>query len=408
MNDKKMAKARKVLEAWVSGEELIGLTSDMIRIPSYAGVPQQETEVARYIKAFFDGEGIDCHLEEVEDGRCNVIARLHGTGGGKSLLLNGHMDTVEPNDMEHALEPWMVGNLLYGRGASDMKGPVAAMMGAMAAIKRAGISLKGDLIFTGVLDEEHNSIGTIDLLEKGIRADGAIVGEPTALQVCIAHRGLEWYEFHFIGKTVHGGRQSEGINAISKAVAFINALDRELIPMVTARKHPILEGATVNYGVIHGGTQLSTVAGDCRLYVDRRFLPEERYEDVEREFQTLIKRLSDEDPDFHCTMRVTEESAMKEGYVHQAMEISAEHPLVEILCRACEESLGRPVSKTLFPAWTDGALLSGYGNIPTVVMGPGLIEVCHSKEEHIPVEQLAQGCISYALSAMEFCETAEV
>lgn len=391
------------LRGFIREEELVRMTSDMISIPSYAGIEQQETGVAKYIKAVFDREGIDCRLEEVEDGRCNVIAVMKGTGGGKSLLLNGHMDTVEPNDMENAFEPRIADGMLYGRGASDMKGPVAAMMGAMLALKRAGITLKGDLTFTGVLDEEHNSIGTIDLLERGIQADGAIVGEPTELQVCTAHRGLEWYEFHFIGKTVHGGRQKEGINAIAKAVRFINALEEELIPKIYAKKHPLLEEATLNYGVIHGGTQLSTVAGDCYLYVDRRFLPYEEYEDVEREFRGLLAKLEQEDKDFRCTMKVTEESAMKEGYVHKAMEIPLDHPLVLTVKEAVRESTGHEAQMSYFPAWTDGGLLSGYAGIPTVVLGPGEIACCHSKDEHIHIENLTEGCLCYALAAARFC-----
>lgn len=264
-----MEKVKDLISTAVREEELVEMLMEMIRIPSYAGIENQETTVAKYIKSVFDREEIECRVEEVEAGRCNVIAVLKGHGGGKSLLLNGHTDTVEPNDMVNAFEPYIENNKLYGRGASDMKGPIVSMMGAMIAIKRGNIPMKGDLIFTGVLDEEHNSIGTIDLIEKGLKADAAIVGEPSELQICTGHRGLEWYEFKFIGKTVHGGRQKDGINAIAKAVKFINALEADLIPKVRGKKHPLLEEATVNYGVIHGGTQLSTVAGECSLFVDR-------------------------------------------------------------------------------------------------------------------------------------------
>lgn len=394
---------REQIKNSISEEELVRLTSDMIRIPSYAGIKEQETGVARYIKSVFDREGIECRLEEVEDGRCNAIAVLPGSGGGKCLLLNGHMDTVEPNDMERAFEPFIKDGKLYGRGASDMKGPIAAMMGAMLALKRSGVVLAGDLVFTGVLDEEHNSIGTIDLLEKGIKADGAIVGEPTELQVCTAHRGLEWYEFRFIGKTVHGGRQKEGVNAIAKAVRFINALEEELIPKVNGRKHPLLEEATVNYGVIHGGTQLSTVAGECSLYVDRRFLPGEDYDEVEKEFRDLIQKLEAEDKDFKCIMKVTDESAMKEGYVHKAMEISLDDPLVLDVREAMKEVTDKEAEMSYFPAWTDGGLLSNYAKIPTVVIGPGEIACCHSKDEHIHTDNLMEGCLCYALTAIRFC-----
>ncbi len=398
-----MSALRNQLFQAVSEKELVTMLMDMVRIPSYHGIKNQETEVARYIKQVFDCEGIDCQLTEVEDGRCNVTATLKGTGGGKTLLFNGHTDTVAPNDMERALDPFIENGCVYGRGTSDMKGPLVSMMAALIGIKRLNLTLKGDLVFTGVLDEEHQSIGTIDLIEKGIKADGAIVGEPTELNVCTAHRGLEWYQFHFIGKTVHGGKQKEGINAIAKCVKFINAMDETLIPMVNARTHPLLEQATLNYGVIHGGTQLSTVAGDCKLWVDRRILPGEEYQQVEAEFKGLIDRLAMEDPQFKCHMSVTDDSLMKPGYIHPPMEIDPEHPLVQTTVTHLTQVLGQPPLKTFFPAWTDGALLSQYAGIPTLVMGPGFIEACHSKDEHIAIDHLVKGYASYALIALDFC-----
>lgn len=398
-----MENLKKTILEFISERELIQMLMEMIQIPSYTGIENQETGVANYMKSVFDKEGIECWLEEIENGRCNVIARLKGSGDGRTLLLNGHTDTVCPYDMEKALEPYIYEERIYGRGASDMKGPLVSMMGAMIAIKRSGITMNGDIIFAGVADEEQCSIGTIDLIEKGIKADAAIVGEPSDFQICIAHRGLEWYEFQFIGKTVHGGSQGKGINAIAKAVKFINALEKDLIPKVYAKKHPLLEEATLNYGVIHGGTQLSTVAGECTLLVDRRFLPYENYEDIEKEFKDIIHSLEKEDREFKCNMKVMDVSVMKEGYVHKAMEISSEHPIVSIIKDASEEATQKEIDLTYFPAWTDGGLLSNYASIPTVVMGPGLITCCHSNEEYIPVDHLIKGCLAYALTSVNFC-----
>ena len=400
-----MNNLKEMLLEHISEERLVEMTSDMIRIESYYGIPGQETGVAKYIKGIFDAHDIPCELKEVADGRCNVIAKLDSGKPGKTILLNGHMDTVEPNDMVDAFEPKIVDGKLYGRGASDMKGPLASMIGAMIAIKETGALEKGAIIFTGVLDEEHNSIGTIDILESGITADGAIVGEPTELQIHTGHRGLEWFVFHFIGKTVHGGAQREGVNAISKAVAFINAMEEKLNPEVFAKTNPLLKEATINYGVIHGGTQLSTVAGECDLYVDRRFLPYETYEEVTQQFQDLLDELAAKDPQFKCEMRVTDESAMKEGYVHLPMDIELDHPLVTKIQRAVTEATAAEPVMSFFPAWTDGGLLKGYGKIPTVVCGPGMVACCHSKEEHIPVDHLPKAALVYALTAVDFCHS---
>ena len=380
------------------------LTADMIKIESYAGVKNQETGVALYLKEVLEQYDIPCCIKEVADGRCNLIAEIDSGKPGKTLMLNGHMDTVKADGMEGAFEPRIIDGKLYGRGASDMKGPVASMAGAMIALKQTGALEAGKVILAAVIDEEHKSLGTIDLLESGVTADGAIVGEPTQLQVCTAHRGLEWFQFHFIGKAVHGGAQREGINAIQKAVSFINALESDLIPEVYSRKHPLLQEATLNYGVIHGGTQLSTVAGECDLYVDRRYLPYETYDEVTAQFRNLLDKLAAEDPKFRCEMKVMDESVMKEGYVHEPMYTELDDPLVLQIRESVTEVLETEPVMSFFPAWTDGGLLRSYGNIPTVVLGPGLIECCHALNEYIPVEHLKKAAMIYALTAVDFCK----
>lgn len=387
----------------ISRDELIQLTKELISIPSYYGIKSQETEVAKHILAVFQKEGIECWLDEVKDERCNVYAILRGTGNGKSLMLNGHIDTVPPYDMIDACCPHISGDKIYGRGASDMKGSIAAMILSMITLKRLKVPLKGDVIFAGVIDEERQSLGSISLLEKGIRTDAAIVGEPTESKICIAHRGLEWYEFIFTGKTVHGGKQQEGINAISKAVKFLHLIENELAPKLFERKHPILSSATVNIGVIRGGTQPSTVPGSCEVYLDRRFLPDERYEDVGQEFLDIIERLSAQDDEFKCEMKVTHDSVMQGEYVHLAYEINRNDPFVKLIKNKLSAVLGTKAELSYFPAWTDAALLSNYGNIPTVVFGPGYMSGCHSKDEFVEVSQLVESCITYALTSMDYC-----
>lgn len=395
---------KQFLDSALDQEALYQLTEELISIPSCKGVPGQETEVAKHLKVLFDREGIECTLDPVQDGRCNINAVICGSGGGRSLLLCGHTDTVPRYDMEDAFLPRREDGRITGRGASDMKGPVAAMVWAMIAIKRAGVPLKGDLRFAGVIDEECCSLGTIHLLEQGVHADAAIVGEPSESKLCIAHRGLEWFEFDFKGRTVHGGRQSEGINAISKAARFVLAVEEELAPKLSGRTHPIMGNATVNVGVIHGGTQLSTVAGSCSVFVDRRILPDEDYSAVCDEFSGLLKRMNAKDETFHCTMKVTEDSVMKEGYVHRALETDPNHPFVKLLHTELTEVLGKDAEITYFPAWTDASLLSCYGGIPSVVYGPGYMACCHSRDEYVDERQLVEGYRTYVHTALEFCE----
>ncbi len=386
-----------------SEDELVNLLKDLVAIPSYSGIENQETKVAEYIYNLFKKEGIDTEITHVQDGRKNVTAVLKGRGKGKSLLLTGHMDTVPPYDMEDALDMKIEGDKLIGRGTNDMKGPLACMIMTLIAIKRAGIQLEGDLIFAGVVDEEEKSLGTIDLIEKGVKADGAIVGEPTKLDICIAHRGLEWLEFNFEGKTVHGGAQAEGINAILRASNFIQKSEEKIIPKLSERKHPVTGTSTMNYGTINGGTQPSTVAGSCNMKIDRRWIPGEKYEEVLNEYREVLKELKEEDPKFKCEMKVMDVSVMKEGYVHEPMEIDADHPLVKTLVKSSEEAYGSTPKKTYFPAWSDGGLLHTYADIPTLVFAPGDLETAHSKDEFIDKKELVPAVKIYALTAFNFC-----
>jgi len=385
-------------------DELVNVIKDLVAIPSYNGIENQETKVAEYIYNLFKKEGIETEITHVQDGRKNVTAVLKGKGKGKSLLLTGHMDTVPPYDMEDALEMKIDGDKLIGRGTNDMKGPLACMIMTLIAIKRADVELEGDLIFAGVVDEEEKSLGTIDLIEKGMKTDGAIVGEPTKLDICIAHRGLEWLEFNFEGKTVHGGAQAEGINAILRASNFIQKAEEKIVPKLSERKHPVTGTSTMNYGTINGGTQPSTVAGSCKMKIDRRWIPSEKYEEVLNEYREVLKELKEQDPKFKCEMKVMDISVMKEGYVHEPMEIDENHPLVETLVKSSEEANGRTPNKTYFPAWSDGGLLHTYANIPTLVFAPGDLETAHSKDEFIDRKELVPAVKIYALTAYNFCK----
>lgn len=394
-----------LLKSVISEAEIISIIKELVKRPSYPGVENQETSVASWIHDFFGREGISSEVIPVVDGRCNVVARLKGSGNGKSLLLTGHLDTVPPYDMPgNPFEVEEKEGQLLGRGVVDMKGALACMMASMAALKRAKIDLQGDVIFAGVIDEENKSEGTIHLIESGIGADAAIVGEPTELNICVAHRGLEWFQFDIQGKTVHGGKQKEGINAISKAVNLIQRVDEKLIPKIESKTHSVIGTSSMNYGLIQGGTQPSTVAGHCFLQVDRRWVPGETYKEVVQEYQDIIDELHREDKDFRCKLKVMEVSVMKEGYVHEAMEIEKNHPIIDIVTRTTEEITKKTPKHTYFPAWSDGGLLSSYAKIPTIVFAPGNLESAHSANEYLEIEQIVPAALIYAITAIKFCK----
>jgi acetylornithine deacetylase or succinyl-diaminopimelate desuccinylase len=399
-------KRNEIIGKYFSEAETIELITRLVGFPSHEGVENQETETARYIHDFFVSEGIDVELIPVVDGRCNVVATLKGTGGGKRLLFTGHTDTVPPYDMPDPYEVKIVDGVMYGRGVVDMKGGLACMMMAMAAIKRAAITLSGDLIFAALIDEEAKSLGTRAWLEScGSLPDGAIVSETSNMDICIGHRGLEWFEFTFHGKTVHGGRQKEGINAIQKAMKFINRLEDDLIPAIESKKpHPVIGSPSMNYGLIRGGTQPSTVAGECILQIDRRWIPGENFNDIIQEYQQIIDELSAEDPKFKADLKVMDISYMDEKYIHEVMDTDAGDPVVKAAEKAIEEVMGKKALMRPFTAWTDGGLINYYGKVPTIVLGPGEMESAHSATEHLEVSSLVPAVRIYGAIACDFCK----
>ncbi len=397
----------KKIQGHFSEQEAIDLITKLVGFPSHEGIESQETETAKYIYDFFAREGIEAELIPVEDGRCNVIATLRGTGGGKTLLLTGHTDTVPPYDMPgNPYEVRIEDGGMYGRGTVDMKGGLACMMIAMAAIKRAGIKLTGDIVFGALIDEEAKSLGTRAWLGSCDKMpDAAIVGEPTDMDICVGHRGLEWFEFSFIGKTVHGARQKEGINAIHKATMFINKLENELIPKLEKKTpHPIIGSPSMNYGLIRGGTQPSTVAGDCILQLDRRWIPGETFDETVREYRQVLDELSAEDPQFKAEMKVMEISYMDDRYVHESMDTDPKDPVVKAAEKAIEGVTGSKAVMRAFMAWTDGGLINYYGKVPTIVLGPGEVESAHSATENIKISTLVPAVLIYASIACEFCK----
>lgn len=387
----------------IDEEGLVDLVSELVRRPSHPGIERQETAVAECICRYFEREGIESELVPVVDGRCNVIARLSGKNKGPTLLLTGHTDTVPPYEMPHPFEVALEGGRLYGRGVVDMKGALACMMTAMSAVKRVQIPLSGEILFAGVIGEEGKSEGTVALVKSGLKADAAIVGEASNLEIGLGHRGLEWLEFDFQGKAVHGGKQKEGVNAIEMASRFIERANVELVPKLAERVHPLLGPSSMNYGYIHGGTQPSTVPGRCLLQIDRRWIPGEKYEEVLGEYRKLLEALHEEDPRFSASMAVMEASVMEPGFVHEVLDPDAGHPIVGVAEEVIRLVRGCPPKQTAFPAWTDGGLLSSYARIPTLVIGPGDLESAHSPTEQVEVSQLVSASLIYAGIAVRFC-----
>lgn len=380
--------------------DIAGILSDMIKIPSFSFMEEQEKEIAGYIKDFFDKEEIPCQIYEIEPGRYNVTAVIRGAGGGRSLNFSGHMDTVPAYDMEGAFDGRISDGKVFGRGACDMKGPIAAMMAAMAAIKRSGTVLKGDLYFTGVADEEEQGKGTAYMIKNGPHADGVIVGEPTDMRLSPGNKGLEWIEVSFKGKKVHGGRQKEGINAIQMASRFVSKVYDEYVPLLDSREYPVLGAPTINIGTISGGDQPSTVPDHCKIVLDRRMVPSETIEQVYEELRELGEELHREDPRFECEVRDVFDGL---NLLPHLPFLTDENDPIMTTVKDIYNDRGKEIVIEPFPAWTDAGFISSQTQSKCLVLGPGKLKVAHSVDEYIDIDQMEEAAEIYAETALRYC-----
>ncbi|MGE5775081.1 MAG: ArgE/DapE family deacylase [Chloroflexota bacterium] len=371
-----------------------GLLSDLVAINSInpdlvPGAPG-EAEIARYIAGWLEDAGLDVQLVESAAGRPNVVGIARGTGGGRTLLFNGHMDTVGVAGMPDAHQPRIEGGRLYGRGAYDMKGGLAACMLAIAEARKQ--HLRGDVIFTGVVDEEYASLGTFDLAKR-FHADAAIVAEFTELQLILAHRGFVWLEIETIGKAAHGSRPDLGLDAIVKMGKVLTEMEKLDLRLRSNPTHPLLGSGSLHASLIQGGREYSTYPERCVLSVERRTLPDETPEMVEGEFLQIIRDIRQSDPAFQAVVR--------RGIDRAPLETREEAEIVRTLQAASGNVLNRPLPIAGVQFWTDAAVLSAEG-IPSVLFGPSG-SGAHAVEEWVDLASVKTCAEVYLATALEFC-----
>ena len=376
------------------------LASDMIKIPSYSFMADQEKEIAEYIYSVFQQEGIESQLVEIKPGRYNVYGKIAGSGEGRSLMLSGHIDTVPAYDMENAFSGRIADGKIYGRGACDMKGPVAAMIAVLIAFQRAEITLPGDIVFAGLADEEEQGRGVEYLVNNGPICDGTIMGEPTDMRIAIGHKGLEWIDVKVKGHKVHGGDKEHGINAIEMAGRFINRIYEEYVPLLNTRAYPVLGAPTINIGRIEGGDQPSTVAGECLIKLDRRCVPTETITQVYEELNQICDALHQED--CHFQAKVSDVFEGENLLPHIPFCIEKDDPLVTSVQAAMVQTQWKG-EVTAFPAWSDAGAISSVTDSKCIVMGPGDLGVAHSIHEYIKVEDIEMAALVYGLTAIAYC-----
>jgi acetylornithine deacetylase len=355
-------------------------------VPGGAG----EVTIARFIAGWFEQVGLEVIWDEPVPGRPNVIGVARGTSGGRSLLLNAHMDTVGVVGMEKPHEPFIQDNRLYGRGAYDMKGGLAAIMAAGAIAKNR--VLRGDVIVTAVSDEEYASIGTSSIV-KHWHADAAIVTEPTELNICTAHKGFVWLDVETEGVAAHGSRPDLGVDAILKMGKVLVGLDELDRSLRSASSHRLLGSGSVHASLIEGGQELSSYPKHCFLSVERRTVPGETLQKVEAEIPLIFERIAASDPTFKATV--------KTNMVRNPFEISLGETIVQTVLRKATAILGQEPAEIGQTGWMDSALLSAAG-IPTVIFGPGG-QGAHAVVEWSNLEHVKRCAEILAAVAEEFC-----
>ncbi len=349
-----------------------------------------EGQIAHFIAAWAEQHGLQAHVVEPVPGRPSVVVVARGRGGGKSLMLNGHIDTVSVAGMAEPFAARIKHGKLYGRGAYDMKGGVAVCLWAAARAQHQ--QLRGDVIVTCVADEEVASLGMQAVLEDWT-ADACVVTEPTALDVCVAHKGFVWLEVTVQGHAAHGSRPDLGVDAIAKAGRILTGVEHLDRTLRSGAGHPLVGTGSVHVSLIGGGQEMSSYPARCTIGIERRTIPGESVAQVEAEVQRILDAAAQADPYFQATCRTT--------LVRMPFAQSIDEPIVSVVQRHAAHVTGQERRVYGDTPWMDAALTSAAG-IPTVVFGPGGAGA-HAVEEWadlLSVEQCAEVLLNVA---KEFC-----
>lgn len=334
-----------------------------------------EQRVVDFLAATTAKAGLDVDLQKVFPGRSNLLARLVPTGKVRQrILLAPHLDTVDIANEEQLL-PREKNRRLYGRGACDTKGSVAAMVTALAELACSGKRpASTEIIFTGLVDEEMGQGGSRALTASGLKADLAIIGEPTRLRLVTAHKGNLWLKLETHGKAAHGSRPELGKNAVHEMARIVDLLETKYAAQLRRRRHPLLRHATVNVGTIAGGVQANIVPAQCSITIDRRTIPGETDAGVWREMRALLRQNG-----LRATLVNTKSAPCL------PMETNPALPLVRQFMRTLGQK--QPMGVDYF---CDASVLAN-GGIPSVVFGPGDIAQAHTVDEWISLAELERG-----------------
>lgn len=361
----------------------VALTQALTRIdsrnPSLVSGGPGETAIAHYLADVLLDWGFSVNLTEAAPGRPNLIARI-GAPDTPAMMFAGHLDVVGIDGMTHA--PFDAGihdGCIFGRGSADMKSGISAMCAAVALARdEIGEASNRQIVIAAVADEEYASAGMRTLVESGVKAEMAILTEPTRLAICPAHRGFVWAELEFTGRAAHGSRYDIGVDAIRHAALVLAELDDFEASVLPRTTHPLLGRGSLHASSIEGGSGLSTYPERCAVVIERRTLPGETTQAALDELRAACDRARARRPNLRATVRLIE--------AQLPSDVSVDAPVVTILSRAVEAE-GMKSRIEGMSAWTDAAILNAAG-IPAICFGPGDISLAHAAEEFVPVDEI--------------------
>lgn len=348
-------------------------------------------------------EGNEGHNYE---NRYNVYATFSGNGG-RSLLFNGHIDTMPAGNLEEWNTPPHVPTIkdgrMYGLGTTDMKAGLMASAMAVQLLKDAGYELPGDVILTSVCDEEGGGNGSMQAAMNGVRADGAINCEGTSRELILAHMGFVFFKVEFEGKANHSGAKWLGVSAIEKAIKVVSALTELEHGWLLKYRHPLLPPPNLNVGTIHGGTAGSTVAGECFFETCIHYIPGQMsYEKVVQEFTDTVNRVASADP--WMREHPPKITMFQAG---GSFEMDTEHAFVSAFKEAFADVNGIPVKMNGSPAGSDARIWRNVAGCPTIQFGPGNLEQCHSPNEYVDLSVYLECILIYARMILVWGERKE-
>ena len=378
----------------VMSDATINLLRDLIAIdsvnPSLVHGSAGEKEIAGLIANKLQASGMDVEIQPITSERSNVIGLIEGAQKGRTLMLCGHMDTVGVVGMQAPFDPVEKNGRIYGRGSQDMKGGLAAMLGAALHLATNGGLAAGRLVIAAVIDEEYASIGAEVLVSKWT-ADAAVVGEPTDMKIAVGHKGFEWVEIMTEGVAAHGSRPADGRDAImrmGRVLSRLEKLDREL---QSREPHPIHGTASLHASIITGGRELSTYPDKCVLKMERRTLQAESDRCALAEVEDILHQLRHEDPEFTASAKFL---FSRPAYLAPSSDVP------KLLANAIARKNVEPVIGGM-SFWTDAAILGASG-IPSIVFGPGGAGL-HSVSEYVIADDVLTCRDALIELAMEFC-----